>query len=239
MIRRPRRRRASPGGGGVEAVCRRPRILPTANGNVECSRPSPCASASSALSRTTRIARTATGSACTANRTYQCARSQRSPDRRHLSPVRARCVDRRRQGHNQRRKPANSGEREHAIWRMFSVRRAPLDGVSSVMHTRRGFLARVTTRLAAVVGGASAIAATKALHDSRVPPRLDIREGDNPHVPLRVCRHGMELHHVVAYDLHADSVTVYRCGPDGRPLIGVRSFEYETLRGGISVQWTG
>jgi hypothetical protein len=99
---------------------------------------------------------------------------------------------------------------------------------------RRSFLGGLLTGGAlGVIGGAKV-----AARDPRVPPRMDVREGDNPAVPIEILRNGEVIRHVVAYDLDGDWATVLRTDPKGTPLFGVPKFEYETLRGGIIVRWT-
>lgn len=105
------------------------------------------------------------------------------------------------------------------------------------MLSRRAFFA---------VGGVAGVAALirgeePTPTEFSVPRRVDVRT-DNVHagISIKIRRHGVELKHVVAYDLDANTAVVYRTSPDGQILFGQDSddeAQHVTLRGGITVEW--
>lgn len=105
------------------------------------------------------------------------------------------------------------------------------------MLSRRAFFA---------VGGVAGVAALirgeePTPTEFSVPRRVDVRT-DNVHagIPIKIRRHGVELKHVVAYDLDANFAVVYRTSPDGKLLFGQNAddeLQHVTLRGGITVEW--
>jgi len=86
-------------------------------------------------------------------------------------------------------------------------------------------------------GAAVTLVAVRAgVSDSRVPRRVDCREGACT-LPIVVYRHGRKLPHVIAYDLDADTAVVYRTTPRGQFYLMADEIATETLHGGIVVRW--
>lgn len=76
--------------------------------------------------------------------------------------------------------------------------------------------------------------------DAGVPPTLDVR--DNPDicfVPIHVFFNGEQQRHVIAYDLHAQSMTRYRLTPSGH-IFGTADMPaaVETVHGEVVVRWS-
>lgn len=99
------------------------------------------------------------------------------------------------------------------------------------MTTRRGFFARLTGL------AATGVAVKLGQSHDDVPRRVDMRDdGANASLDVDIFLNGVKQEYAVAYDLDAQTLTRYRRGPDGFPVLSPGD-QWVQEHGAVVVRW--